>query len=147
VPDSPTPFPLLWIWQRLKRLLGLPRPNTMTFDADTQLVQAIQELAVQDKRSEDEITSELLSYALAQRHSADENLRKWHELSPRERDIAALTCLGYTNRQIAARLFISPETVKTHIRNLLRKFEARSKAELRRLLAEWDFSEWETHRR
>lgn len=147
VDDSDRVFPLLIIWERLKRFLGLPRPNTITFEASTRLVEEIQELAERDERSEEEITSDLLSYALSQRRAADENLQRWQLLSPRERDIAALACLGYTNRQIAARLYISPETVKTHMRNLLRKFNTRSKSELRRLLADWDFSAWEKRRR
>lgn len=147
VDDPDRVFPLLVIWERLKRFLGLPRPNTITFEASTRLVEEIQELAERDERTEEEITSDLLTYALAQRRAADENLQRWQLLSPRERDIAALACLGYTNRQIAARLYISPETVKTHMRNLLRKFNARSKSELRRLLADWDFSAWEKRRR
>ena len=42
-------------------------------------------------------------------------------LSPRE--VEVLTCLaeGLTNAQIGARLFVSRETVKTHVANLLRK--------------------------
>ena len=50
---------------------------------------------------------------------------------------------GCTNRQIAARLVLSPETVKTHLRSVLHKFGLRSKAELRQALAGWDFSGWE----
>ncbi len=57
--------------------------------------------------------------------------------------MAALLCLNYTNRQVAARLGLSPETVKTHTRNLLAKFQLRTRAELRRALADWDFSAWE----
>jgi DNA-binding CsgD family transcriptional regulator len=57
--------------------------------------------------------------------------------------VTALTCLGYTNRQIAARLVLSPETVKTHLRNVLRKFDLPTKAELRRALADWDFGDWD----
>jgi DNA-binding CsgD family transcriptional regulator len=147
VNDSEHNFPLLIIWQRLKRLLGLPRPQTLTFKADTQLIHAIQEIAARDDRPQDEVTADLLGYALAQRRAADDHLQHWQQLSPRERDIAALTCLGYTNRQIAGRLYISPETVKTHMRNLLQKFDVRSKSELRRLLADWDFSAWENRRR
>ena len=60
----------------------------------------------------------------------------------REQQIAALACMNYTNRQIAAHLFISPETVKTHMRNVLRKFDLHSKAELRQTLGDWDFSSW-----
>ncbi|MGW8250801.1 MAG: LuxR C-terminal-related transcriptional regulator, partial [Anaerolineales bacterium] len=39
-------------------------------------------------------------------------------------------------------LMISPETVKTHIRNVLSKFKLHSKHELRENLIDWDFSAW-----
>jgi DNA-binding NarL/FixJ family response regulator len=63
-------------------------------------------------------------------------------LSPREQEVAALVCLGDTNRQIAARLRLSLETIKTHVRNILRKLNLASKDELRRAFSEWDFSLW-----
>ncbi len=66
----------------------------------------------------------------------------WESLSPREQDVTALSCLGFTNRQIAARLSLSPETIKTHVRNVLSKFGINSKSELRHILAGWDFSAW-----
>jgi DNA-binding CsgD family transcriptional regulator len=69
-------------------------------------------------------------------------MARWYSLSPREQQVAALICLNYTSRQIAARLRISPETVKTHTRNLLSKFDLRTRVELRELLADWDFSAW-----
>jgi len=56
--------------------------------------------------------------------------------------VAALICLNYTNRQIASHFVISTETAKTHVANALRKFGLHSKAELRRALADWDFSAW-----
>jgi DNA-binding CsgD family transcriptional regulator len=56
--------------------------------------------------------------------------------------VTALTCLHYTNRQMAGRIHISSETVKTHIVNILVKFHLHSKAELRQALSDWDFSNW-----
>lgn len=52
-------------------------------------------------------------------------------LSEREREVAELAVRGFTNQQIADRLFISPETVKTHIRNISRKLGVNNKKELR----------------
>ena len=77
------------------------------------------------------------------RRRAEISLSRWRMLSPREQQVAALICLNYTGRQIAARLKISPETVKTHTRNLLNKFGLRTRTELRQVLADWDFSAWE----
>lgn len=91
----------------------------------------------------EDIHADLILSALSHRHTSRVLWNQWRSLSPREQDVAALTCLGYTNPQIAARLHISVETVKTHMRNTLVKFQLHSKAELRMILSDWDFSEWE----
>jgi DNA-binding NarL/FixJ family response regulator len=44
-------------------------------------------------------------------------------LSAREEEVLKLLATGETNRQIAARLFISEETVKSHVAAILRKLE------------------------
>jgi DNA-binding CsgD family transcriptional regulator len=69
-------------------------------------------------------------------------MEKWETLSARERDVAALICLGYTNELIAERLVIAPNTVKTHVTNVLRKFQVSSRYEIQNIFAEWDFSAW-----
>ncbi len=50
-------------------------------------------------------------------------------LTPREREVLALLAQGASTHEIAARLVISPATVKTHVRNLLDKLEASNRAE------------------
>lgn len=45
-------------------------------------------------------------------------------LSPREREIMDLLAQGLTGEQVAERLVLSSETVKTHIRNAMGKLEA-----------------------
>ncbi|UCF27512.1 MAG: response regulator transcription factor [Chloroflexota bacterium] len=130
------------IWQRILRVLGYDPPSSLAFHADEELLQSLQTLAEREQRRTGEIASELLSSALARRQVDDVLVTRWRFLSPREQQVAALTCLNFTNRQIAARLMITPETAKTHVRNVLRKFDLHSKAELRRALADWDFSAW-----
>ena len=78
----------------------------------------------------------------AQSQSDEKNLEHWRLLSPREQQVTALVCLNHSNRQIAARLSISPRTVKTHVRNILHKFGVQSKDQLRSVLDEWEFSAW-----
>jgi len=63
-------------------------------------------------------------------------------LTPREREVTRWVVLGHTNRQIAAALVVSPETVKTHIRHALEKLGVRSKAELRLRLSEMGVRRW-----
>ncbi|SHK02110.1 two component transcriptional regulator, LuxR family [Rhodothermus profundi] len=50
-------------------------------------------------------------------------------LTPREREILHLLAQGLSNAEIADRLHISVETVRTHIRHIYRKLQARNRAE------------------
>jgi DNA-binding NarL/FixJ family response regulator len=51
-------------------------------------------------------------------------------LTPRERDVIRLVALGLRNAEVAERLFISDETVKTHLNNIFRKLDLRDRVEL-----------------
>ena len=46
----------------------------------------------------------------------------------REMEVLQLVADGLVNREIGQRLFLSEETVKSHIRHLLAKLQARSRA-------------------
>ena len=50
------------------------------------------------------------------------------DLSPREREVAALIATGSKNREIAAQLFLSEKTVESHIRNIFAKLGVSSRA-------------------
>jgi DNA-binding CsgD family transcriptional regulator len=131
------------IWQRFLYLIGKrPKPGPHTYEINESLQVTLSTIAKHEGRPEHELLPDLLAAGLTQYRSVDELWPKWESLSPREQDVAALTCLGYTNRQIAARLSLSPETIKTHVRNVSFKFDVNSKAELRHILANWDFSGW-----
>jgi DNA-binding NarL/FixJ family response regulator len=128
-------------WQWLRRVFSYQQPEVV-FCFETEIVEALREMAARQQCSESELAADLLTFAIAQRKIADENLACWRVLSPREQEVAAFVCLGDTNRQIAARLRLSLETIKTHVRNILRKLNLASKDELRRAFSEWDFSLW-----
>jgi DNA-binding CsgD family transcriptional regulator len=53
-------------------------------------------------------------------------------LSPRELEIVRLVGAGRSNREIAHELFLSPRTVDSHVRNLLRKLDCRSRVDAAR---------------
>lgn len=50
-------------------------------------------------------------------------------ISPRELDVLRELAAGYSNKEIAARLDVSPNTVKTHVARLLEKLDARRRTE------------------
>ena len=51
------------------------------------------------------------------------------ELNERERNIFALICNGLTNREIAGKIFLSEQTVKHYVTNILQKLQVRSRVE------------------
>jgi DNA-binding CsgD family transcriptional regulator len=57
-------------------------------------------------------------------------------LTPQQRQIALLAAAGHTNKQIAARLFLSPRTVSTHLHQVFPKLGITSRAALRDALAD-----------
>jgi two-component system response regulator DesR len=60
---------------------------------------------------------------------ADESEEQAGPLSGREREVVGLIAAGATNREIAARLYLSPHTVKEHTSAIYRKLGARNRAE------------------
>ncbi len=134
------------IWDRFLYLIGLRQtsgPRTYHVDVSDSFQVTLSTLASDEGRPEHELIPELLTAGLTQYVSNDRLFKKWESLSPREQEVAALACLGYTNREIAARLNISPETVKDRLETALQKFHITKRTELRVLLANWDFSVWD----
>jgi DNA-binding NarL/FixJ family response regulator len=131
------------LWQRLLAVLRMrPLPGRRFFELDAPLEAALNERAGRERLSVEQVQADLLTAGLADMQAADELKQRWATLTPREQDVAALACLGYTNRQIAARLSLSPETVKSHVHMALVKLQVRCKEDLRLLFAGWDFSAW-----
>jgi DNA-binding NarL/FixJ family response regulator len=58
------------------------------------------------------------------------------ELTPTERQVAEVIAAGATNREAAARLFMSPKTVEAHLSRIYGKLGITSRAELGRRMAE-----------
>ncbi|MDL4914409.1 MAG: two-component system response regulator NarL [Enterobacterales bacterium endosymbiont of Blomia tropicalis] len=63
------------------------------------------------------------NYLATRQYSAD----PFRQLTERERDVLQEVARGLSNKQVATTLHISEETVKVHIRNLLRKLNVRSR--------------------
>lgn len=71
----------------------------------------------------------LLHRLIQRRRERDEALRRMAGLTRREREVLALLADGGDNETIADRLFISPETARTHIQNVLGKLRVHSRLE------------------
>ena len=52
------------------------------------------------------------------------------ELTPQERNVARLVARGLSNRQIAEQLFLSPNTIETHLRHIFQKSDVTSRTQL-----------------
>ncbi len=132
-------------WDSLLSFFGLPRPRRergRVFSLDADLSQLIDTLAAWERRPPDEMAGRLVAEALDQRRVTEESIAIWQAFSPREQEVTALICLGYTGSQIAARLHISPTTVKSHARNLLEKGGVENRDQLRQLFQGWNFDNW-----
>jgi DNA-binding CsgD family transcriptional regulator len=135
------------LWERFRRALS-PEPlpghtgPSHRYQLDTNLLDTLHGLARTEQRPVGDVANDLLVSGLAQRRARQELWQCWLSLTPREKDVTALICLSYTTPQIAARLYIAPSTVKTHACNALLKFAAKNRNDLRSLLSDWDFSQW-----
>ena len=112
------------IWQRLLYWIGLrPNPGPRYFEISESLQVTLSTLAEREGRPEEQFAQELLAAGLTEYYTLDELWKKWESLTPREKEVAALVCLGHTNRQAAARMGVTPATVKFHLHNVLEKVE------------------------
>jgi len=130
------------LWQQLQADVERLNRNSISDGMDGDLLRSVRDLSAREGYQPNEMILILLDQAVRDRRRMDRAHRSWDALSPREKQVAALVCSGLTGRQIAVRLVVSPETVKTHVRHILRKFNLSSRRELGRLLADWDLTPW-----
>ena len=122
--------------------LGLKRKK-VRYQLDIDLLDVLEDLAQREDKPTEAMAEELIRQAIRHREMAEQSLALWHKLTRREKQVVALICLGYMNKEIAERLYISTETVKSHVSNALRKFGVRRRVEIQKMLADWDFSQWD----
>jgi DNA-binding NarL/FixJ family response regulator len=72
----------------------------------------------------------------AMAHQADAAEENHTALSEREVDVLRLVAQGYSNPQIAQELFISVNTVKSHIKNILMKLNLENRTQVARYAVE-----------
>jgi NarL family two-component system response regulator LiaR len=62
-------------------------------------------------------------------HAATQPPTPGHDLTDRERDVLALMVQGLNNTEIAAKLVVSPSTIKSHVSHILAKLDVASRTE------------------
>ena len=133
------------ILQRLLYWIGLRSdPGSRKYEVTAPLQVSLKTLAQHEGRPEDELFPDILAAGLTQYSTNDKIWKKWESLTPREQEVTALVCLGYSNGQMAARMGITEAGVKFHLRNVYAKFEVKKRSQLRQIFAGWDFSDWHT---
>src|ERR1700678_256808 len=80
-----------------------------------ELLETIRAVHAGQKRVSSEVAAEIAE------HSTDD------ALTPREVDVLRLAAKGNSNKEIAAQLSLTEETVKSHLRNILAKLEAKDR--------------------
>jgi DNA-binding CsgD family transcriptional regulator len=73
---------------------------------------------------------EAITYALRGRGPRKRPASGWDALTPTEREVARLAGEGLANKEIGARLFISPRTVQTHLTHVYAKLGVSSRIQL-----------------
>jgi len=111
-----------------------PAGGLILVEAGDDLALRLWRLARASGESPETLAADLLRRALEQEGRRERAETSLASLTPRQREVTRLAASGQTNRQIARALWLSPETVKTHLRRALEHFDVHSKAELRLLL-------------
>ena len=79
-------------------------------------------------------TQEVIAYAQRGRGERKRPSSGWESLTPVERDVIRLVSDGLANKDIAARLFVSPRTVQTHLTHVYAKLGLTSRRAISSLL-------------
>lgn len=93
-----------------------------------ELIRAIREAAAGRRYFSPPLSESVIADYL--RKADDNTFDLYDTLTAREREVLQLAAEGYTNSEIAAKLFISARTVESHRANLMRKLNLHSQSEL-----------------
>lgn len=93
--------------------------------APAKLLESIQEL----HSGGSPMSSQIARKVIGAFQQLGESQKETENLSPREQEILSHLAKGFRYREIADELFISVETVRTHLRNIYKKLQVRSRTE------------------
>jgi predicted ATPase/class 3 adenylate cyclase/DNA-binding CsgD family transcriptional regulator len=75
-------------------------------------------------------TDEAIAYAQRGRGERKRPSSGWESLTPAEHDVVRLVCEGLGNKEVAARLFVSPRTVQAHLSHVYTKLGINTRVQL-----------------
>jgi DNA-binding NarL/FixJ family response regulator len=94
-----------------------------------QLIDGIRTVHAGDALVAPAVTRRLLAAHAGRRPPDRERLAQAVQLTDREAEVLHALAEGLSNAEIARRIWISPETVKTHIKSILTKLEVRDRTQ------------------
>jgi DNA-binding NarL/FixJ family response regulator len=94
-----------------------------------QLVGAVERTVAGDAPMAPQVLARMVDRFLQRAPAEESDPPGLQSLSPREREVLGLMASGLTNGEIAERLVVSLATVKTHVRSILAKLEARDRVQ------------------
>ncbi|KNX37398.1 response regulator [Luteipulveratus halotolerans] len=94
-----------------------------------ELARAVRVVSQGDSLLAPSITKRLIAEATQRRSAVPKHSRLLDGLTTREREVLELVAAGLSNAEIAARLFVAEQTVKTHVSRVLAKLSLRDRAQ------------------
>jgi DNA-binding NarL/FixJ family response regulator len=96
----------------------------------TELLRAVRLAAAGDALMSPTVTRRLIAEFAARPEHRTIDTSALGELTEREKEVVALVAGGLSNEEIAAQLYISPATARTHVSRAMIKLNARDRAQL-----------------
>jgi DNA-binding NarL/FixJ family response regulator len=128
---------LQYIFRHLSSRFSPHNSDEIKFSAAT--YSSLKELAEREGKGVNDLVQEIISQAIINRKTVNVCSYALTTLSKREQEVTNLIARGASNKDIASELKISPDTVRTHVKSILRKFEVNTRSDLRVALTKYDF--------
>jgi len=93
------------------------------------LLDAVRAVAAGDSLLAPGITRRLIEHFVSTRARPPAEPSRVGDLTPREREVFVLVARGFSNQEIAGRLFIAEQTTKTHVSRILTKLGLRDRVQ------------------
>jgi DNA-binding NarL/FixJ family response regulator len=132
---------ILTTFEEDEYILGALRAGASGFmlkrSSPEELTAAIHTVAAGEALLSPSVTRRVIDRMAAQPVIGEPTDPRLDELTPREREVLELIAQGLSNREIAAALVVEESTVKTHVKRVLMKTDARDRVQAVILAYEW----------